>query len=210
MTNKLIDAITGMQDEQVLTIAREIMESGADPMAILDDCRTAMEVVGQRFGAGEYFLPELILAGEMMRQVSELIKPRLTKDSGPKKNGKVVVGTVKGDIHDIGKDIVVFMLDIAGFDVTDLGVDVPAEKFVEAITVVKPQVVALSALLTLAFDSMKATVDAIKEAGLRDSVKIMVGGGAIDDSVRVFSGADAYGADAMAAVTLSKKWIGGS
>lgn len=210
MSIKLIDAITAMQDEHVLAIASELMENGADPMAILDDCRTAMDVVGQRFGAGEYFLPELILAGEMMRQVSELIKPQLLQETGPEKHGRVVVGTVKGDIHDIGKDIVVFMLDIAGFDVTDLGVDVPAEKFVETIKAVKPQVVALSGLLTLAFDSMKDTVDAIRDAGLRDSVKIMVGGGAIDDQVRIFSGADAYGADAMAAVTLSKKWIGES
>lgn len=209
MTNKLIDAITGMQDEHVLPIARKLMEDGADPMAILNDCRTAMDVVGQRFGAGEYFLPELILAGEMMRQISELVKPQLTQGSESKKHGKVIVGTVKGDIHDIGKDIVVFMLDIAGFDVTDLGVDLPAEKFVEAIKIVKPQVVALSALLTLAFDSMKATVDAIGEAGLRESVKIMVGGAPVNDHVCVFCGADAYGADAMAAVTLSKKWIGG-
>jgi 5-methyltetrahydrofolate--homocysteine methyltransferase len=113
---------------------------------------------------------------------------------------------VKGDIHDIGKDIVVFLLDINGFEVHDLGVDVPAEKFVEAISQIQPAVVGMSALLTTALESMKNTVDAIRNAGLRDRVKIMVGGGAVDEKVRKYADADAYGPDAVAAVNLSKEW----
>jgi 5-methyltetrahydrofolate--homocysteine methyltransferase len=124
------------------------------------------------------------------------------------RHGKVVVGTVAGDIHDIGKNIVTFMLDVNGFDVLDLGVDVSPQKFVEAIQDFQPQIVGLSGFLTLAFDTMKETVDAIQAAGLRDQVKIMVGGGQMDDQVRTHTGADAYGRDAMAAVKLAKDWIG--
>jgi 5-methyltetrahydrofolate--homocysteine methyltransferase len=120
----------------------------------------------------------------------------------------VLIGTVEGDIHDIGKDIVVFMLDVNGFEVMDLGIDVPVQKFVDAVKEFKPAVVGLSGFLTLAFDAMKATVEALAKAGLRDKVKIMIGGGQIDDQVRKYTGADAYGADAMAGVALAKGWIG--
>jgi 5-methyltetrahydrofolate--homocysteine methyltransferase len=138
-----------------------------------------------------------------------MVKPKLTKAAELKRLGKVVVGTVAGDIHDIGKDIVVFMLDVNGFEVLDLGIDVPAQKFVDAIKNTGSRVVGLSGFLTLAFQSMKDTVETIKEAGLREGVKIMIGGGQIDDQVRSFTGADAYGKDAMEAVKLTKGWIGG-
>jgi len=153
----------------------------------------------------------LILAGEMLRAVGALVKPRIEgKSSGTaqKKLGKVVFGTVEGDIHDIAKDIVEFMLEVNGFEVIDLGVDVPVAKFVEAVKAHKPQVVGLSGFLTLAYDPMKNTVQALKDAGLRDSVKIMIGGGQMDDQVAAYAKADAYGKDAMAAVTLSKGWVG--
>jgi len=150
------------------------------------------------------------MAGEMLKKIANIAKPYLKQESNQKAEaiGKVVIGSVKGDIHDIGKDIVAFMLDINGFEVHDLGVDVPAEKFVDAITEFQPQVVGMSALLTTAFDSMKNTVDVIKAAGLRDRVKIMIGGGAVDDKVRQYAAADAYGPDAVAAVNLAKKWTG--
>jgi 5-methyltetrahydrofolate--homocysteine methyltransferase len=168
-----------------------------------------MEVVGKRFESCEYFIPDLMMAGEILRQISEQVKPLLDKTSGGKKLGKVIIGTVAGDIHDIGKDIVTFMLDVSGFDVLDLGIDVPVEVFVEKIKEFQPQVVGLSGFLTLAFDSMKNTVAAIQQAGLRDNIKIMIGGGQIDDEVRKYTGADAYGSDAMEAVSLTRKWIGG-
>jgi 5-methyltetrahydrofolate--homocysteine methyltransferase len=123
--------------------------------------------------------------------------------------GKIVIGTVAGDIHDIGKDIVTFLLDVNNFDVHDLGIDVPAQKFIETIKDVKPEVVALSGFLTLAYDSMRNTVQAIQDAGVRDDVKIMIGGGQMDDKVSTYVGADAYGADATVAVKLAKAWIGG-
>jgi len=149
-----------------------------------------------------------VYSGEILKSVTELVKPKLSEAGEMKRVGKVVFGTVAGDIHDIGKDIVVFMLDVNGFEVHDLGVDVPAQKFVEKIKETGAPVAGLSGFLTLAFDSMKQTVDAIKAAGLRDKVKVMIGGGQITEEVRNYTGADAYGKDAMAGVTLAKKWAG--
>jgi 5-methyltetrahydrofolate--homocysteine methyltransferase len=210
MSKELVNAIADMKEAEALELVNKMVEDGSEPTAILDAVREAMDLVGKRYEEGTYFLPELILAGEMMAQITELIKPELAKMPEVKGLGKVLVGTVEGDIHDIGKNIVTFMLDANGFDVLDLGVDVPPEKFVEAIKDFKPQVVALSGFLTLAFDSMKDTVAAIKDAGLRDKVQIMVGGGQVSEAISEYAGADAYGKDAMAGVTLARKWTGGN
>jgi 5-methyltetrahydrofolate--homocysteine methyltransferase len=168
-----------------------------------------MQIVGKRFELGEYFLSELMMSGAILKQVSEMVKPMLKGEVRTKKRGKVLIGTVKGDIHDIGKDIVVFLLDVNGFEVRDLGIDVPPERFVEQIGDFQPQVVGLSGLLTLAYDAMKHTVQTIQKAGLRDSVKIMIGGGQMSTQVKEYVGADAFGNDGMAAVALAKDWIGG-
>ena len=210
MSKELIDAVVEMNEDEALKIADKLLEEGAAPLSLLDDCREALGIIGDRFAAGECFVPELILAGEMLRQIGEKVKPLIEGSGGgpQKKIGKIVFGTVEGDIHDIAKDIVVFMLDVNGFDVMDLGVDVPAAKFVEAVKEFKPQVVGLSGFLTLAYDPMKNTVQALKDAGLRDSVKVMIGGGQMDDQVAAYAKADAYGKDAMAAVTLAKGWVG--
>ena len=166
MASQLIEAIAEMRDDDAIALTKQILNSDADPFTILDDCRAAMEIVGKRFEAGEYFLPELIMAGETLKQISTLVKPRIQQTSNVQKRAKIVLGTVKGDIHDIGKDIVGFMLDVNGFEVHDLGVDVPAQKFVDAIADIKPEMVALSGFLTLAFDSMKQTIAAIKAFGI--------------------------------------------
>jgi methanogenic corrinoid protein MtbC1 len=208
MSKKLVNAIADMKEEEALKLVREMVEGGSDPMAILDAAREAMDVVGQRYQEGTYFLPELILAGEMLTQITDMVKPELAKMPEVKRLGKVVIGTVAGDIHDIGKNIVTFMLDANGFDVLDLGVDVSPQKFVEAIQDFEPQVVGLSGFLTLAFDAMKETVEAIKAAGLRDGVKIMIGGGQVNEKIQEYAGADAYGKDAMAGVSLAQKWAG--
>lgn len=206
MSQELIDAITEMREEDALQLATEQLDGGVSPLVILDDCRTAMDVVGKRFEKGESFIPELMLAGEMLASISKVVKPRMQSSEATKKLGTIVLGTVAGDIHDIAKDIVGFMLDINGFEVIDLGVDVPVEKFVEAVRNSGAQIVALSGFLTLAFDPMKDTVTALKAAGYKD-VKVMIGGGQIDDQIREYTGADAYGRDAMAAVSLAKGWI---
>jgi methanogenic corrinoid protein MtbC1 len=208
MSKKLVNAIADMKEEEALKLVREMVEGGSDPMEILEAGRKAMDIIGQRYEKGTYFLPELMLAGEMLTQITDIIKPEMAKMPEVERLGKVVMGTVEGDIHDIGKNIVSFMLDVNGFDVLDLGVDVSPQKFVEAIQDFEPQVVGLSGFLALAYDAMKETVEAIKTAGLRDGVKIMVGGGQVSDEVRKYTGADAYGKDAMAGVSLAKEWVG--
>jgi methanogenic corrinoid protein MtbC1 len=206
VTDKLVEAIVEMMDDEAVAIAKSRIESGTDPLEILAACREAMAEVGNRFESGDYFVPELILAGEMLRSISEMVKPLMTGASAQAKKARIVLGTVAGDIHDIGKDIVYFMLDVNGFEVFDLGVDVPVDTFVEKVRELKPSIVALSGFLTLAYDSMRDTVRALEAAGLRKDVKIMIGGGVVDEQVCTFTGADAYGLDAMAAVNLAKGW----
>jgi 5-methyltetrahydrofolate--homocysteine methyltransferase len=205
MSKELIEAIIDMREEDAVAITNQLLDSGTDPVDILDDCREAMGIIGRRFETGESFIPELILAGEILAQISAIIKPRMQQSGKSKKLGKIVLGTVQGDIHDIAKDIVGFMLDINGFEVTDLGVDVSPAKFVEAVKQTDAKIVGLSGFLTLAFDPMKATVKALKDAGLTD-VKVMIGGGQVDENIRQYTGADAYGKDAMAAVAIAKSW----
>jgi Predicted cobalamin binding protein len=208
MDNKLINLMADMQEEETLAMVKELITKGTSPMDILDDARSAMEVVGKRFESGEYFIPDLMMAGEILKGISEIVKPLLEKTGPAQKKGKVLIGTVAGDIHDIGTDIVQFMLDVSGYDVLNIGIDVPVNVFVEKIKEFKPSVVGLSGFLTLAFNSMKKTVEAIEEAGLRKNIKIMIGGGQMDDKIREYVKADAYGKDAMAAVTLCNQWIG--
>jgi methanogenic corrinoid protein MtbC1 len=205
MSKELIEAIIEMREGDAVEITTKLLDSGTDPVQILDACREAMGVIGKRFETGESFMPELMLAGEILGQISAIVKPRMKQAGETKKLGKIVLGTVQGDIHDIAKDIVGFMLDINGFEVTDLGVDTSPAKFVEAVKATGAKIVGLSGFLTLAFDPMKDTVKALKDAGLTD-VKVMIGGGQIDENIRQYTGADAYGKDAMAAVAIAQSW----
>ena len=170
MSDELVDAIAEMRDEEAIELARQLLDSGTPPEEVLEDCRKAMAIVGRRFEDEEYFIPELILAGETLRAISEIVKPLMTGSADTAKNGTIVLGTVQGDIHDIGKDIVSFMLDVNGFEVFDLGVDVPPESFVTKVREVRPEIVALSGFLTLSFDAMKETVEALQQgpAGRRE------------------------------------------
>jgi methanogenic corrinoid protein MtbC1 len=209
MIQALVEAMADMREEDALELARTALDGGTPPLEVLDSAREAMSVVGGRFEKGEYFVPELILAGEMLREISELVKPHMaaTADTAGPKLGKIVMGTVSGDIHDIGKDIVRFMLDVNGFEIMDLGVDVSVERFVDTVREVHPDILALSGFLTLSYDSMRDTVAALDAAGLRDQVRVMVGGGAVDEQIREYAKADAFGIDAMAAVALAKGWM---
>ncbi len=209
MSGELMKAIADLEENEALRITKERLERGEDPQLILEEGRNGMQIVGKRFAEGNYFLPELIYSAEILKGITAIVKPKLKKEVQTERLGKVIIGTVAGDIHDIGKDIVVFMLDVSGFEVHDLGVDVPAQKFVEKIRQTNAHIVGLSGFLTLAFDSMKETVGAIKAAGLRDKVKIMIGGGQIDDEIRKYTGVDAYGRDAMTGVSLAKTWLRG-
>lgn len=198
-----------LKKQETIEITQKWLASGKDPMDILNDARRGIEIVGQRFASGEYFLPDLIYSGEILKQITEMVAPELKEEVKGKKLGKVILGTVAYDIHNIGLNMVDFMLDTFGFEVYNLGADVPAQKFIEEIKTTGAPIVGLSGFLTLSFNSMKETVEAIKAAGLRDKVKIMIGGAQMNDDIRKYAGADAFGRDAVAAVSLAKQWIGG-
>jgi methanogenic corrinoid protein MtbC1 len=208
---QLVEWMADMNEEDALVMAkRMLIDEGKDPVRVLELCREAMDIVGKRFEAGDYFLPELVLAGEMLETIGAIAKPLIKSKPGEesKKLGKVLIGTVHGDLHDIGKNIVSFMLDINGFEVKDIGIDVPITDFLSAIDEFKPDVIGLSGFLTLAFDSMKETIEAIDRDGQRSGRKIMIGGGQIDETVRAYTGADAFGFNAVEAVNLCKRWTG--
>jgi 5-methyltetrahydrofolate--homocysteine methyltransferase len=207
MAADLVHALSELKEAEALEIVRKRLDGGENPLLILDEARKAMGIVGKRFEEGTYFIPDLIYSGEILQAISEMVRPKMSKEAAGNKAGKVILGTVKGDIHDIGKNIVAFMLDLNGFEVFDVGIDVPPEKFVEKIQETNAPVVALSGFLTLAFDAMKATVEAIAKAGLREKVKIIIGGGNMNEDIRKYAGADAYGVDAMAAVSFAEKVV---
>jgi methanogenic corrinoid protein MtbC1 len=210
MAGELVKLLSDLKEPEALAFVEKALGEGIDPIKIIEEAKEGMKIVGERFAKEEYFIPDLVFSGEILKRIIKILEPHLKekKAKEPKRLGKVIIGTVEGDIHDIGKDLVVFMLDVSGFEVFDLGIDVPAQKFVDTIKETGSKVVGLSGFLTLAFDSMKDTVDAIKKAGLRDQVKIMIGGGQITEEIRKYAGADAYGKDAIAGLSLAQQWLG--
>jgi 5-methyltetrahydrofolate--homocysteine methyltransferase len=210
MSGGLKEAVIDLREDDALRIAEEELRGGTDPLAVVTACREAMDVIGQRFADGQAFIPELIMAGEIMQGITARLKPYMKTEATGDKLGTVVMCTVQGDIHDIGKDIVSTMLDIAGFEVVDLGVDAQVSTVVDTVRDSGAQVLGLSGLLTVAFDSMKATVAGLEAAGLRSDVKVMLGGAPVTDAVVEFAGADGWGKDAVAAVELARSWVGGA
>jgi methanogenic corrinoid protein MtbC1 len=209
VTQELTQAIVELREDDALAMVDRQLADGVDPVAILADCKAAMDIVGDKFAGGKAFIPELIMAGEIMTGVSARLKPHMAAGAADEdKLGVIVIGTVQGDIHDIGKDIVVTMLDIAGFDVVDLGVDVKIDRFIATAQEKDAGIIAMSCLLTSAIDSMKKVVAAAREAGL-NGTKLMIGGAPITEQVVAYTGADGYGKDAVEAVELAKTWIGG-
>jgi methanogenic corrinoid protein MtbC1 len=210
MPEELKNAIVGLRMDEALNLARRMADDGVEPLTIIAEGSEAMQAIGRRYADGEAFIPELIMGGEIMKSISAEVLPEGSASGVGGSKGTVVIGTVSGDIHDIGKDIVALMLGIGGYGVHDLGTDVPAEDFVAAIRQHDADIVALSGLLTLAFDGMKSTVDAIAATGLRDKVKIMVGGAAVNENVRAYTGADGWGDDVRHAIRLADEWTDGS
>jgi methanogenic corrinoid protein MtbC1 len=206
MDTPLSQRLADLDEEGTLATVRQELASGTEPLAVLDACREGMLQVGKRYEANEYFVSDLMLAGEIFKQVTEALGPTL-KTGSLETKGKVVIGTVQGDIHDIGKDLVVSMVKANGYEVTDLGVDVPPEKFIATLQETGATVLGLSGLLTIGYDAMKKTIVALDEAGLRPGVKVMIGGGPINEEVCKYTGADAWGADAQSAVALCGAWL---
>jgi 5-methyltetrahydrofolate--homocysteine methyltransferase len=204
---KLRDCVVNLDIDGVKRAAKEAIDAGVTPYeAIMEGMAKGMEIVGEKYEAGEYFLAELIMAGETMKEGLSVLQPYM-KTGDMKHIGKVVIGTVEGDLHDIGKNVVITLLTASGFEVIDLGVDVPAEKFVEAVKQYKPDIVAMSALLTTTMVNMAKVIKALEQAGLRDKVKIIVGGAPLTEEYAKQIGADAYGRDAVEGVNICKRWV---
>ncbi|MBS7641466.1 corrinoid protein [Candidatus Bathyarchaeota archaeon] len=202
----LIDAFVNLDEEKVLRIVEILLREGKDPTEILEACRRATALIGERFERGEYFLSELVFASEIFNGVMRIVLPELKREVKP--TGKIVLGTVQGDIHDIGKNIFKAFAEAAGFRIIDLGVDVPPERFVEAVRTHSPDILGMSGLLTISYESMKKTVEALREAGLRDKVKIIIGGGRVDEYVKRYTGADEWADNAMLGVKKCREMLG--
>jgi len=205
----LSQAMANLEEENIKDLIKGKIEAGVPATEILKECQSGMIEIGNRYEKEEYFVAELVYAGEIMKEIAAELEPMLEDVPETETTiGKVVIGTVKGDIHDVGKDIVVIMLRGAGFDVIDLGVDVPPQKFVEAIKESGATVIGMSVFLTMAYEAAAKTVNAIKEAGLRDKVSIMIGGGPVTELVREKTGCDFFGKDASAGVNYALEAMG--
>ncbi len=206
----LVKAVADMMEDEAMALTKKYLEQGVPALQIIDAYKEALSIIGKRFEQCTYFVPELILAGEMMKTASEIIKPMMKNGQGDvetQKIGRFLLGTVAGDIHDIGKDMVHMLMDINGFEVRDLGVDVPAQRFWDEYKDFQPDIIGMSGLLTLAFESMKQVADGLKEMGVRDKVKVIIGGGQMDEHACKYIGADAFVTDAVAGVNICKGWV---
>jgi len=200
----LVHLLADLEEESVLEIVRQRIQDGKDLMQILEECNAGMQIVGTRYEQGEYYIAGLIMSGEIFREVVEMIQPLLVKNTDRKSSGRILVGTVSGDIHDIGKNMLGMLLSCYGFTVIDLGVDVPPAEFAAKAMESKPDIVGLSGLITASFEKMKETIQMLREESAKHhlSFPILVGGGMIDEQVCQYVGADYWSRDAMAGVRL--------
>ena len=204
--DKLINALVDLEEDTFNSLFEDALAAGEDPLNLLEKCRKGMEIVGKRYEDKEYFLTDLIMAAEIFKTASSQLEPKLVQSGKAESAGTIVFGTVHGDIHDIGKDIVVAMLRGAGFTVHDLGVDASTQAFVDKVKETDAKIVGMTGLITISYDSMKDTIDALKAAGLRERVKVMIGGGMVNEKVREYTGADAWGKDVVNAVALARQF----
>ena len=209
MVSKLADLMTDLEEEAVLKLAEELLTQGQPPLSIVEQCRDGLSRVGERFAQKEYFLAELVMAAEIFREVMALVQPHLGASEGKGVLATIVMGTVKGDIHDMGKNIVASLLSASGFRVIDAGVDVSPSVFVDRVKESGASILGLSALLTTAIPWMKATIEALNASGLRSRLKVMVGGAVVNQRVAESVGADFYGSDAIKAVDFCRRASGG-
>jgi corrinoid protein of di/trimethylamine methyltransferase len=204
---QLYDSVVSGDAKTTQALTQQALAEGVDPLKLVNDYMVpAMDEVGRRFEANEYFVPELLISARAMKAALELIRPLLTA-RGDQPLGRVAIGTVKGDLHDIGKNLVGSLLEGGGFEVIDLGVNVTPEKFIATVNEKKANIIAMSALLTTTMPAMKTTIDALKQAGVRDKVKVLIGGAPITQKYAEEIGADGYSENAVGAVALAKKAV---
>jgi len=204
------EVLANLEEDKLYSAVKKTLSEGVTAKEILKECQAGMKIIGDRYNSEEYFVADLMYAGEIMRNVMKMLAPHMKGAGGVETVGTVVIGTVKGDIHDLGKDVVIITLQGNGFKVIDLGVDVPAEKFIQAIKENNPQIVGMSVFLTSCFPMSEAIVKAINDAGLRNSVKIMIGGAPVTEVVAEETGCDYYGKDAASAVEYALKVVNAS
>jgi methanogenic corrinoid protein MtbC1 len=206
---ELVKLLADLEEEAVLALVRQRVEAGDDPLMIIEECNAGMRQVGERYEQKQYFLSGLIMAGEIFREVVEIVQPAIENRTYRQASGRVLLGTVQGDIHDIGKDMVGMLLTCHGFTVIDLGVDVPPDEFVKQVSQHKPDIVGLSGVLTASFEVMRETVSLLHRAQQDDGAfTIIIGGGLIDDQICRYVGADHWVADAMSGVHLCQQLMG--
>ncbi len=204
--SQLADALANLEEDEVARLVSEQIDAGVNAVSVVEECRRGMDIVGERYKSGDYFLSELIVSSEIFKEAMKVIEPRLQGRSEGDKPTKIVLGTVKGDIHNIGKDIVAILLKAAGFEVYDLGVDVDPRAFVDKLIETEAPILAMSGLLTPSFESMRETVRAVEAAGLREKVKTIIGGGIVTELVKRHTGADAFTDDGLEGVEMCKKF----
>ncbi len=205
---RIAASLAELEGSKALRLVAEAVENGIQPQALVGELAAGLRVVGERFESGEYFLSELLVASRIMQQAQEQLSPLLLQSAAPEVLGTVVIGTVQGDLHDIGKNLVRDLLRSSGFRVVDLGVDVPVERFVSQVAEVSPDIVGLSSLLTTTVDGLQRTVLALRSVERAERPKIMVGGGAINREVAADLGADGYASDAWQALRKARELIG--
>lgn len=209
MSEDLFNSLVDLREDNALEIVKEKLNAGEDALSIVNTCREAMIKIGELFAKKEYFLSELVMSGEILKEIMEILEPHIVKGlKNDNKIGKIVIGTVKGDIHDLGKDIVIGMLKSSGFNVFDLGVDVAPEKFVEKVKEVEPDILGMSCVISIGWESLKETIDTLKEEQIRDKLKIIIGGGGVDEEIAKYAGADRAVKDVMEGVNQCKRWVG--
>lgn len=209
MSEELALAIVELDRDKALSLAESRSKKGESPLQILEECRQGMSIVGERYQKGDYFLAELMLSAEIFKAVTTILEPHLAKVRPPKPVGRMVLATLKGDIHDLGKNLFGSLVKTRGFEVYDLGVDVAPTRVVEKVKEVKPNFLGFSALITTAFTCMREATQMLDEAGLRSQFKVMVGGGVTTPAVRDYVGADFQTTDAMEGVAYCLKMTGG-
>ncbi|MHA2072470.1 MAG: corrinoid protein [Candidatus Thorarchaeota archaeon] len=205
--NELTEALAELEDSSVQEMVEKQIAAGRNAIEILEDLKEGMDIVGNRFSENEYFVVELVMSADIFNNALEVLEPKLLEAQSGEEKGKVVIGTVKGDIHYIGKNLVIAFLKSNGFEVYDLGEDVAPETFVEKIKETGATILALSGLITTTHDVMRETIDALTSAGIRDNVKVMIGGCDVNQEIVDHTGADAFGRDAVSAVEVAKRFL---
>ncbi len=204
MQEEFINAIADLKEKKALLLVEKKIKAGETPLEIVEQCQLGVEIVGKRYSEGEYFLSDLIMSEEILREIINILKPYFPDGNNIEKETNIVMGTIEGDIHDLGKNIVIYLLEAAGINVYDLGVDVKPEKFIKALKKTKASILGISVLITFSINSVKKVINLIKEAGLRDNVTIIIGGYPVNETIKEYTGADYYITNAKYAIDLIK------